>query len=315
MAAVVAAALCGGTSCGGSSAAPAGASTEVAQAAPPARTAAPVPPALAFVPAEASMLVRLDVAALRETPAWAILRQGGAALSAELPACDLGLLASIDDVLVAVASDGKTGAAARALVHVVGDIGRGKLIACLSGLSRAVGGFAVRETADGFDLVDTDGGELAAAAWTREGLDVVIGGLAPGSGPNPGLRPLLDQIRLDSAMWWVSRTDEALVTQSLPGGEARFEAMWLELRGHDGGLVLRSGTRFPTEEGAAAAPDALLDGIMRGIRSKGGAHLVDRASLERRLAFRQEGRWVFLDAAWSESELAAFLSTWWAPAE
>lgn len=314
VAAAAAMALCAGASCGGSSTTPAQATTGPVQATPPAKAARPVPPALAFAPAAATILARFDVAAFRETPGWPVLRQQLAPVSAELPACDIGLLEGIDELLVAVASD-ESSAAGRSLFLVKGDVRRAELVACVTSLSRALGGFDVRETKDGFYLLDATGGELAAAVWTRDGVDVAIGGLTRGGGPSPNLQPLLDEIRLDSALWWVSSTDEVVTAQPLPSGNERFEALWFEARGEDGGLVFRCGMRFATEEGAAEAPKALMDGLMKGIRSRGAADLVDRAGLERRLRFQQNGRWVLLDAQWSESELAAYLSAWQTPAE
>lgn len=258
-----------------------------------------VPANLSFVPADASLVVRVDISALRRSVLWSRVEPALQQLFAVSPSCSLSLVTKISEAAVAVRSR-PAPATDDWGVKVVANLDRRKLVACLSGIGSVIKKFGVRPTAAGFRVLDKSGGIAATVRWTSYGMWITSGSFPRARGPATQIRALLGKLNAGAAFSWASITRRSMQAQPTQQGNERAQQIWFEVQ-HGPNIHIRGGLRYTSNAAARKSSVEIIQALVAQ-GAKRGLHL-DAAAIRKVLHIQVQGNWVVLNGTLPERQL------------
>ena len=260
-----------------------------------------LPTRLAFIPKDASMVIRVDLAELLQSSLWtSTIGPQVDALAGAVDGCEADLFNAFSDVVLAIRQNpGEEDADWEARFSTNGPVAG--LVPCLSALAPMFNSFTVQETNAGFQIHDLSGAMLANVDTTDYGLRAGAGTLSGTKSPATETYQRLADMKLDSPFWFVSMTDAELLDKPLESGKGRGHQMWFELTRDDQSIKVRGGTQYADAKTAQAQQNEIGNAFLEGLQSKGVR--IDLSEITDAAEARVDGRWVLLHGQWTHQQI------------
>jgi hypothetical protein len=253
----------------------------------------PVPPELAFLPADTQGVLRLRIAAVPDAVGgqW---RESAAEFLGRIPGCAPGLYDLIDDVIVGFRRGFNSKEAARGYaLRITGRLPPQTIRSCLDGLSRTTRAFYVTETDGGLLVEDDNRNEIVSVTWIPGGLVARHRSGARTLGPAPDLRDVMAQIDLDGPMWVTFVPNR--------GGKHDVDGVWLTMAWSKHGLRVRFAVRFLGRSPSDRWLDEVIGGFLKGAAKRGLR--IDPVKARAKMVESRRGRWHQFEVGWTVAEL------------
>tara|TARA_R110002096_G_scaffold77896_12_gene183536 strand:+ start:39843 stop:40811 length:969 start_codon:yes stop_codon:yes gene_type:complete len=261
-----------------------------------------LPARLAFIPKDASMVIRIDLRELLQSSLWtSTMAPQVDALADAVDGCESDIFDAFTDVVLAIRGNpGEEEADWEARFFTGGPVPG--LVPCINAMAPMLNSFTVKETNAGFQFHDLSGAMLANVDTTDYGLRAGAGTLSGSKAPATEIYQRLADIKLDSPFWFASITDPELLDKPLEDGGGRGHQMWFELTRDDKTITIRGGTQYADASTAEDQQNDIGNAFLEGLQSKGVT--IDLTEITDAAEARVEGRWVLLRGQWTHQQIS-----------